>query len=94
MHYLYRLALLAVLAAVGIWAFLFSLVNDASIALDLVFVQLPELRVSVGIIGAFVVGGLCGLIAASAALLASIRVRASLRRQLRDAEARAVTAQD
>jgi len=94
MRYLYRLVLLAVLAAVGVWAFLFSLANDATVRLDLVFVQLPELRVSAGIIGAFVIGGFCGLIAASAALLASIRVRSSLRRQLREVEARTGTAQD
>jgi len=94
MRYLYRLAVLALLAAVGVWAFLFSLANDATVSLDLVFVQLPELRVSAGIICAFVIGGLCGLIAASAALLASIRVRSSLRRQLREVEARTGTAPD
>lgn len=46
----------------------FSVENDAAVPLDLLFVQLPELRVSLWIVGAFIAGGGVGL------LICSLRV--------------------
>ncbi|WP_372760686.1 lipopolysaccharide assembly protein LapA domain-containing protein, partial [Litorivivens sp.] len=40
----------------------FSVENDARVPLDLLFVKLPELRVSIWIVAAFVAGGGAGLL--------------------------------
>jgi len=68
MGYLRRILLLLLLLLIGIWAFLFALANSAESRLDLVFIELPAAAMSVWIIAAFVLGGICGLLAASGAI--------------------------
>jgi len=68
MGYLRRILLLLLLPLIGIWAFLFALANSTESRLDLVFVELPAAAVSVWVIAAFVLGGVCGLLAASGAI--------------------------
>lgn len=58
--------LLALCAA--LWALLFCLSNSAPVPLDLVFYRLPPAPSGVWVLGAFVIGGLAGLLASSAAL--------------------------
>ena len=61
------LSLLLVLVAAA-WALLFCLANTTRTPLDLVLLQLPEAPLAVWVIGAFVLGGLGGLMASSAAI--------------------------
>lgn len=68
------LILLAVLLAGG-WGFLFSLANSEAVALDLVLMRLPEAALGVWVIGAFGVGGLCGLAVGSVAIWRARRAR-------------------
>jgi putative membrane protein len=75
-----RVILLLLVVAVGGWAFLFSLANSDSVALDLVFLQLAPAAVSVWVIGAFVAGGLCGLAAGSVAIWRARRALTQRRR--------------
>lgn len=65
---------------------LLAIANDTPVAVDLLFVQLPEIRVSVWLLSAFVLGGFCGLLAASGSMLAGAAKTARLRRQLSKAE--------
>jgi lipopolysaccharide assembly protein A len=68
MGYLRRILLLLLLPLVGIWGFLFALANSTESSLDLVFMELPAAAMSVWVIAAFVLGGICGLLAASGAI--------------------------
>jgi uncharacterized integral membrane protein len=68
MRLLFRVAALAVVLLGGGWAVLFCLANDAAVSLDLVILRLPEAPVAVWVLGAFVAGGVSGLLAASVAL--------------------------
>jgi lipopolysaccharide assembly protein A len=63
-----RFAVLLIVALGGIWGVLFCLANGAGVALDLVLVQLPEAPLAIWIVGAFILGGVCGLLASSLAL--------------------------
>ncbi len=75
-----RLLLVALVLVVGAWAFLFSLANNQMVALDLVLLRLPEAALSVWVMAAFVLGGLCGLAAGSVAIW---RAQRALTRQRR-----------
>lgn len=82
MSRLFRLAALLVAIAGGGWGVLFCLANAEAVGLDLVFLQLPEAPLAVWVLGAFVCGGLCGLLAASVALWRARLAAATLRRRL------------
>lgn len=81
MRHIFRLLLLLVVLCAGVWALLFSLANNLPVALDLVFVVLPDASLSIWVLGAFVLGGLCGLAAASTAIWRMRLAMMSLRRQ-------------
>lgn len=66
-----------VILAVGI---LFTVHNTEPVAIDLVFVQLPELSLSLWLIIAFLCGGLLGLLLSS---LTIVTLRTRLRRAQR-----------
>ena len=63
-----RILALLLALAVAAWALLFCLANTARTPLDLVLLRLPEAPLSVWVLGAFVLGGLGGLLASSAAI--------------------------
>ncbi|GGB88090.1 hypothetical protein GCM10011352_12580 [Marinobacterium zhoushanense] len=63
-----------VIIAVGI---LFTVHNTTPVAIDLVFVQLPEATLSLWLILAFVAGGICGVLLSTLTILA---LKARLRR--------------
>lgn len=65
-----------IILAVGI---LFTVHNTAPVAIDLVFVQLPEMTLSLWLISAFFLGGIVGL------ALSSFRIL-TLRTRLRSAQ--------
>jgi putative membrane protein len=75
------LALLVVLAGGG-FGVLFCLANAVPVGLDLVVWQLPAAPLAVWVLAAFILGGLCGLLATSLALVRAHRAAAVLRRQL------------
>ena len=82
MSRMYRVAAAAACLAAGAWSLLFSLANSEHIGIDLVFVQLPPAPIAVWVLGAFVLGGVGGMLASTVVLW---RVRASasmLRRRL------------
>ncbi|MBK6287151.1 MAG: LapA family protein [Gammaproteobacteria bacterium] len=85
MNMLFRALLLALVLAAGTWALLFSLANNSPVPLDLVLVSLPEASLAVWVIGAFVLGGVCGLVAASTAIWRARLAVLALRRELRKA---------
>lgn len=62
--------LVAVLLALcgAMWALLFCLGNAQVVPLDLVLLSLPPAPLGVWVLGAFVTGGVAGLLASSAAL--------------------------
>lgn len=60
------IVLLIVVLAFGV---LFSMQNTDKAALDLLVIQLPEQRVSLWVLLAFVVGGVAGLLVSSAAMI-------------------------
>lgn len=76
------IALLLVLA-VGV---LFSVQNGATVSLDLLFIQLPPLRLATLLMLAFAAGGLAGLGAASIALLRLQTLRRGMQRRLQRCE--------
>jgi uncharacterized integral membrane protein len=82
MRLLFRVVALAVVLLGGGWAVLFCLANGAAVPLDLLIVRLPEAPLAVWVLGAFVAGGISGLLAASVALW---RVRLALRAARRNA---------
>ena len=82
MRYFYRFLLLLLLLCVGAWVLAFSFANEGLLSLDLVFVQLPPLRVSVLVLLAFVAGGIFGLLAGSGAIWRALRSERALRRNL------------
>ena len=84
MRYVNRVLLLLLVLGVGSWALLFSLANSGTLALDLVFAQLPAARTSALLLGAFIVGGLCGLVAGSGAIWRAMRSERAMRRITRD----------
>jgi lipopolysaccharide assembly protein A len=83
MRYATRSILLLAVLAVGFWALLFTLANEATLSLDLVFAHLPETRASVLMLCAFIAGGLCGMLAGSGAIWRAMRSERALRRTLR-----------
>ena len=83
MRYVNRILLLSMVLGAGSWALLFSLANSGTLTLDLVFLELPATRISVLLLGAFIIGGLCGLVAGSGAIWRAMRSEQALRRMLR-----------
>jgi putative membrane protein len=75
------LVIVLLLAVLGI-GLLFTLENDALVPLNVLVAELPAQRLSTWIILAFFFGGVCGLLAASIAILRLQASRLSLRRQL------------
>lgn len=69
MRYLKRLFVLLLLVLVLIFGALLTVANDARAPLDLLLIQLPEQRVVVWLILAFVLGGVVGLLLSSAAIV-------------------------
>lgn len=92
MRLLFRIAAFAVVLVGGAWAVLFCLANNAVTQLDLVIVRLPEAPVSIWVLGAFVAGGLSGLLAASLALWRARAAVLALRRAAAHATADAPVA--
>ena len=60
------LVLLLMVLALGV---LFSMQNTDKAALDLLIIQLPEQRISLWVLLAFVVGGIAGLLVSSVAMI-------------------------
>ena len=52
----------------AVWALVFCLSNTEDVPLDLVLFSLPAAPVGVWVLGAFVAGGIAGLLASSVAL--------------------------
>ncbi|MEX1670033.1 LapA family protein [Zhongshania guokunii] len=73
------IVLLLVVLGLGL---LFTLENDVLVPLNVLVTELPAQRLSTWIILAFFCGGICGLLAASIAILRLQASRLSLRRQL------------
>ena len=71
MGWLKKLLFAVFLLAVVAYGALFAVENDARVPLDLLVVELPELRLSLWLVGAFVVGGLCGLLIGGIKLIQS-----------------------
>lgn len=63
-----RFLLLLLVLVAAAWGILFSLANTSRTTLDLVVITLPEGPLAVWVLGAFVLGGLGGLLASSAAI--------------------------
>jgi len=79
-----RRGLTAILALlVGGWAFMFALANDSVAEIDLLFITLGEQSVALWLIAAFVVGGVCGLLASLGAMISAWRTQSKLRAELR-----------
>lgn len=57
------------LLALVVFGSVFAIENDAKVPLDLLFMQLPELRVSVWLVLSFIVGGVAGLVVCGLKLL-------------------------
>ena len=76
-----RIAALAIVVAGGAYGVLFCLANTASVQLDLVIFRLPAAPLSVWVLGAFIVGGVLGLLASSVALWRMRMSAAALRRR-------------
>ena len=83
MQYLKRLVALAMALGVGVWSLVFSLSNQQQVALNLVFFELSSQRVSLWIVGAFVLGGIVGMLSASGALFRAWRLQSVMARELR-----------
>ncbi len=63
-----RFLTLLLALAVAAWALLFCLANPVFVPLDVVLLRLPAAPLAVWVLAAFVLGGICGLLASSAAL--------------------------
>ena len=89
MSRLARLAVALLILLVGGYGVLFCLANPADTELDLVFTQLRPAPVSVWVLSAFVLGGICGVVSASVGLWRlRLRIRALDKKLLaRDAAA-------
>ena len=82
MGWVKRLVTVVLAITVFVWGVLFSAENTTEVTLNLVFVELPNARVSLWIVGSFVVGGLLGLVF-SLLLIGRLKIRTvRLKRQL------------
>ena len=68
MSRVYRFLAFLLALAVAVWALFFCLANPVSVPLDVVLLRLPAAPLAVWVLAAFVLGGICGLLASSAAL--------------------------
>ena len=82
MRLLRRLLILLVVAAVLLFATLFSIQNESSAPLDLLIIQLPEQRVTLWILLAFIVGGVIGMATSSLTVMRMKSGQLALRRKL------------
>lgn len=69
MRWLKMLLVLVLSVCVLLVGVLFTIHNTEKVAIDLVLVQLPQASLSLWLIAAFVVGGLCGFLLSSMTLL-------------------------
>ncbi len=76
-------ALVLLIAAYGV---LFSIENDTAVAVNLLFLQLPELQLSLWLLAAFALGGVGGLLAGSVGLLRARAQHLAVSRRLLKAE--------
>lgn len=86
MRWVKTLLVALVLLAVMAYGVLFSIENSEPVALDLLFAQLPELRLSLWIFFAFALGGIGGLLAGSVSVIRARARHASVSRKLARAE--------
>lgn len=86
MGLLKKILFLVVLIAIVVYGALFAVENDTPVPLDLLLVKLPELRLSLWLVAAFIVGGLSGLIICALKLLQSKGQYQLLCRKLAKAE--------
>ena len=80
--WLKRLTVLALLLAVLVFGVFFSLQNTQPVALDLLFVQLPEQYLALWVLLAFALGGLLGVLVSSFALMQLRARQVGLRHKL------------
>ncbi len=82
MNWLKKLILtLLALIVIGI-GILFTIHNTQPVGIDLVFFTLPEASLSLWLIAVFVLGGICGMLLSSLALLAlKTRLRSARRKE-------------
>ncbi|QEQ95971.1 lipopolysaccharide assembly protein LapA domain-containing protein [Neptunomonas concharum] len=73
------LLLSVVILMVGI---MFAIHNTDKVAIDLVFVQLPQASLSLWLIAAFVIGGICGFLLSTIAVVALKTQLMSSRRKI------------
>jgi putative membrane protein len=73
-------------AVVLVYGVLFSVQNTAQVPLDLLFLQLPEMRLALWIVLAFMVGGLIGIAVSTVGLIRLKSDLVSMRRKLKRSE--------
>lgn len=81
-----RLSALALLLAVLVFGVFFTLQNTQPIALDLLFIVLPEQYLALWVLSAFAVGGVVGVIVSSLAIVQLRGRQLSLKRQIQRQE--------
>ncbi len=69
MGLLKKILFILFLLALVVFGAVFAIENDARVPLDLLIVELPELRVSVWLVLSFIVGGIAGLVVCGLKLL-------------------------
>ncbi len=74
MKLLKALLVVAIVLVVLFAGLLFSVENDVAVPLSLIVVELPEQRLSVWLMAAFAIGGVCGVLAAG---FSNLRLRLS-----------------
>lgn len=77
-----RLSALALLLAVLVFGVFFTLQNTQPIALDLLFIVLPEQYLALWVLSAFALGGVVGVIVSSLAIVQLRGRQLSLQRKL------------
>jgi len=81
-----RLSALALLLAVLVFGVFFTLQNTQPIALDLLFIVLPEQYLALWVLSAFALGGVVGVIVSSLAIVQLRGKQMSLQRKLQRQE--------
>ncbi len=94
MKIIIRLLYLLILLAVIVAGMLFTFRNTTPVPLDLFFVQLPALSISVWILASFAAGGLCGMLFTLGVALRLKTGNVMLSRKLGKASTAAQTAGD
>lgn len=86
MRWLRRLVVIIVLLSVLGFGLLFCLQNTDAVPLDLLVAQLTARPLAVWVLGAFILGGVLGVVVGSAALVRLQASRFRLRRRLENCE--------